>query len=106
VICESVIVGLAQKLLEILLSMRGSLIHLFMLSNFLAIFSFSSFSSFSRYDFRCLIRPLNGWSSSLYHQYGMEWALSCGWKDISLASTILLPFFASLSASSLPMMFV
>jgi hypothetical protein len=53
-------VGLVQKLLEILLSMRGLLIHLFMLSNDLAIFSFSSFSSFSRYDFRCLIGPLNG----------------------------------------------
>ena len=50
-ICESVIVGLVQKLLEILLSMRGSLIHLFMLSKFLASFSFSSSLSFSRYDF-------------------------------------------------------
>jgi hypothetical protein len=60
VICESMTVGLVQKLLEILLSMRGLLIHLFMLSNDLAIFSFSSFSSFSRYDFRCLIGPLNG----------------------------------------------
>jgi hypothetical protein len=33
VICESVTVGLVQKLLEILLSMRRLLIHLFMLSN-------------------------------------------------------------------------
>jgi hypothetical protein len=47
VICESVIVGLVQKLLEILLSMRGLLTHLFMLSNTLASFSFSSFLSFS-----------------------------------------------------------
>jgi hypothetical protein len=51
-------VGLVQKLLEILLSMRGLLTHLF--------------------DFRCLIGPLYGWSSSLHHQYGGEWALSCG----------------------------
>jgi hypothetical protein len=67
VICESVTVGLFQKLLEILLSMRGSLTHLFMLSNVLARFSFASFSSFSMYDFRCLIGPLYGWSSSLHH---------------------------------------
>jgi hypothetical protein len=76
VICESVTVGLVHKLLEILLSMRGLLTHLFMLSNILASFSFSSFSSFSRYDFSCLIGPLNGWLSSLHHQYGVEWALS------------------------------
>jgi hypothetical protein len=76
VICESVIVGLVQKLLEILLSMRGLLIHLLMLSNDWASFLFSSFSSFSRYVFRCLIGPLYGWSSSLHHQYGVECALS------------------------------
>jgi hypothetical protein len=52
VICESVIVGLFQKLLEILLSIRGLLTHLLILANVLASFSFSSFSSFSRYDFR------------------------------------------------------
>jgi hypothetical protein len=69
------IVGLVQKLLEILLSMRGLLIHLFMLSNDLASFLFSSLSSFSRYDFRCRIGPLYGWLSSLHHQYGVEWAL-------------------------------
>jgi hypothetical protein len=106
VICEYVIVELVQKLLEILLSMRGLLTHLFMLSNFLASFSFSSFSSFSRYDFRCRIGPLNGWSSSLHHQYGVEWALLCGRKDMLLTSIILLPSFANLSASSLPMIFV
>jgi hypothetical protein len=71
-------VGLVQKLLEILFSMRGLLTLLFILSNFLASSSFSSFSSFSRYDFRCHIGPLYGWSSSLHHQYGGEWALSCG----------------------------
>jgi hypothetical protein len=60
VICESVTVGLFQKLLEILLSMRGLLIHLFILSNVLASFSFFSFSSFSRYDCRCRIGPLYG----------------------------------------------
>jgi hypothetical protein len=60
VICESMIVGLVQKLLEILLSIRGLLIHLFMLSNVLAIFWFSSFSSFSKYYFRCLSGPLYG----------------------------------------------
>jgi hypothetical protein len=70
VICESVIMGLVHKLLEILLSMGELLTHLFMLSNVLA--------SFSRYDFRCLIGPLNRWSSSLHHQYGVEWVLSCG----------------------------
>jgi hypothetical protein len=68
VICQFVTVGLVQKLLEILLSMRGLFTHLFMLSNALAVFSFFSFSSFSRYDFRCLIGPLYGWSSSLHHQ--------------------------------------
>jgi hypothetical protein len=72
VIWESVTMGLVQKLLEILLSMRGLLIHLFMLSKFLKSFSFSSFSSFSRYDLRCLIGPLYGWSPSLHHQYGVE----------------------------------
>jgi hypothetical protein len=72
-------VGLVQKLLEILLSIRG-LTHLFILSKFLASFSFSSFSSFSRYDFRCRIGPLNGWSSSLHHQYGVEWAFHVGGK--------------------------
>jgi hypothetical protein len=46
VICESVIVGLVQKLLEILLSMKGLLIHLFMLSNILASFSFLLFRVF------------------------------------------------------------
>jgi hypothetical protein len=106
VICESMIVGLVQKLLEILLSMRGLLTHLFMLSKVLASFSFSSFSSISRYDFKCCIGPLNGWSLSLHHQYGVEWAFSCRWKGMSLTSTILLPSFANLSASSLPMIFV
>jgi hypothetical protein len=48
VICKSVIVGLVQKLLEILLSMRGLLIHLLMLSKVRASFTFSYFSSFSR----------------------------------------------------------
>jgi hypothetical protein len=71
VICESVIVGLVHKLLETLLSMRGLLTHLFMLSNVLASFSFSSFSSFSRYDFRCRIGLLNGWLSSMHYQYGI-----------------------------------
>jgi hypothetical protein len=99
-------VGLVQKLLEILLSMRGLLTHLFMLSNILASFSFSSFLSFHRYDFRCRIGPLYGWSSSLYHQYGVEWAHSCGRKGILLTSTILFPSFASLSTSSFPMIFV
>jgi hypothetical protein len=106
IVCESVTMGLVQKLLEILLSMRGLLTHLFMLSNVLSSFSFSSFSSFSRYGFRCLIGPLYGWSSSLHHQYGVEWALLCRRKDMSLTSTILLPSFANLSASSFPMIFV
>jgi hypothetical protein len=76
VICESVTVGLVHKLLEFLLSMRGLLTHLFMLSNVFASFSFSSFSSFSRYDFRCCIGPLHGWLSSLHHQYGVQYAHS------------------------------
>ena len=46
IIYASVIVGLVQKLLEILLSMRGLLIHLLMLSNVLVSSSFSSCSSF------------------------------------------------------------
>jgi hypothetical protein len=53
-------VGSIQKLLEILLSMSGLLIHLFMLSNVLASFTLSSFSIFSRYDFRCRIGTLYG----------------------------------------------
>jgi hypothetical protein len=77
-----------------------------MLSNVLASFSFSSFSIFSRYDFRCCIGPLYGWSSSQHHQYGVEWAFSCGWKGISLTSTILLPSFVSLFASSFPIIFI
>jgi hypothetical protein len=72
VICESVTVGLVHKLLEFLLSMRGLLTHLFMLSNVVASFLFSSFSSFYRYVFRCRIGPLYGWSSFLHHQYGVE----------------------------------
>jgi hypothetical protein len=46
VICESVTVGFVQKLLEILLSMRGLFTHLFMLSNVLAVFSFFFFFEF------------------------------------------------------------
>ena len=60
--------GFVQKLLEILLSMRGLLIHLFMLSNVLSSFTMSSVSIFSRYDFRCCIGPLYGWPSSLLYQ--------------------------------------
>jgi hypothetical protein len=60
--------GFVQKLLDILLSMRGLFIRLFMLSNVMASFIFSSFSIFSRYDFKCCIGPLYGWSSSLHHQ--------------------------------------
>jgi hypothetical protein len=73
VICESMISGLVQKLLEILLSMRGLLIHLLMLSKDRASFPFSSFS---RYDFRYQIGPLYGWSSSRHHQNGVECTLS------------------------------
>ena len=69
--------GFVQKLLEILLSIRGLLTHLFMLSNVLAICIFSSFSSFSKYDLRCRIGPLYEWLSSLHH-YGVEWMSSCG----------------------------
>jgi hypothetical protein len=86
--------------------MRGLLIHLFILSNVLASFTLSSFSIFSRYDFRCCIGPLNGWSSFLHYQYGVEWASSCGWVSMSFAKSILLPSFASLFASSFPMIFV
>jgi hypothetical protein len=46
IICESVTIGLVQKLLEILLYMRGLLIHLFMLSNVLASFIFFFFEFF------------------------------------------------------------
>jgi hypothetical protein len=74
VICASVMVGFVQKLLEIFLSICGSFTHLLMLSNFLAKLSLFFFSTVSRYGFRCLIGPLYGWSSSLHHQYGVEWA--------------------------------
>ena len=36
----------------------------------------------------------------------MEWAFSYGWVGMSFSRSILLPFFASLSASSFPMIFV
>jgi hypothetical protein len=67
VFCASVMVGFVQKLLEILLSTWESLIHLLMLSNVLASSLLLSFSTFSKYDFRCLIGPLYGWSLSLHH---------------------------------------
>jgi hypothetical protein len=52
--------GFVQKLLEILLSICGSLIHLLILSNVLASSLLLSFSTFSKYDLRCLIGPLYG----------------------------------------------
>jgi hypothetical protein len=99
-------VGFVQKVLEILLSIWGSLIHLLMLSNVLASSLLLSFSTFSKYQFRCLIGPLYGWSSSLHHQYGIEWAFSCGWVGMSFSRSILLPSFANLSASSFPRILV
>jgi hypothetical protein len=36
----------------------------------------------------------------------VEWAFSCAWVDMSFSRSILLPSFANLSASSLPMMLV
>jgi hypothetical protein len=99
-------VGFVQKLLEILLSIWKSLIHLLMLSNVLVSSLLLSFSTFLKYDFRCLIGPLYGWLSSLYHQYGVEWAFSCGWVGMSFSRSILLPFFANLSASSFPRILV
>jgi hypothetical protein len=36
----------------------------------------------------------------------VEWASSCGWVGMSLSRSILLPSFASLSASSLPITLV
>ena len=86
--------------------MRGLLIHLFILSNVLASILFFPFSIFSRYGFRCCIGPLYEWSSSLHHQYGMEWASLYGWVGISFASSILLLSFVNLSASLFPMIFV
>jgi hypothetical protein len=77
-----------------------------MLSNVLARSSLFSFSTFSRYGFRCLIGPLYGWSSSLHHQCGVEWAFSCAWVGMSFSGSILLPSFANLSTSSLPTMSV
>jgi hypothetical protein len=82
------------------------LIHLLMLSNVLVNSLLISFSIFSKYDFRCLIGPLYGWSSSLHHQYGVEWAFSCGWVGMSFSRSILLPSFANLSASSFPRILV
>jgi hypothetical protein len=99
-------VGFVQKLLEIFWSICGLYTHLLMLSNFLARSSLFSFSTFSRYGFRCLIGPLYGWSSSLHHQYGVEWEFSCAWVGMSFSWSILLPSFASLSASSFPWMSV
>jgi hypothetical protein len=72
IICASVILRFVQKLLEIFLLICGLFTHLLMLSNFLARSSLLSFSTFSKYGFKCLIGPLYGWSSSLHHQYGVE----------------------------------
>jgi hypothetical protein len=102
----SEMVGFVQKLLEIFLSVCGLFTHLLMLSNVLARSSLLFFSTVSKYDFRCLIGPLYRWSSSLHHQYGVEWAFLCAWVGISFSGSILLPSFANLSASSLPMMLV
>jgi hypothetical protein len=77
-----------------------------MLSNVLTSSSLFFFSTFSKYDFSCLIGPLYGWSSSLHHQYGVEWAFLCGWVAMSFSRFILLPSFTNLSASSLPMTLV
>jgi hypothetical protein len=77
-----------------------------MLSNILASSLLLSFSTFSKYDFKCLIGPLYGWSSSLHHQYGVEWVFSCGWVGISFSRSILLPSFANLFASSFPRILV
>jgi hypothetical protein len=98
-------VGLVQKL-EIFLSICGLFTHLLMLSNILARSSLLFCSTFSKYGFRYLIRPLYGWSSSMYHQYGMEWAFSCAWVGMLFSGSILLPSFANLSASSLPIILV
>jgi hypothetical protein len=99
-------VGFVHKLLEIFLSICGLFTHLLMLLNVLARSSFLSFSTFSKYGFRCLIGPLYGWSSFLHHQYGVEWTFSCAWVGMSFLGSILLPSFTNLSASSLPMMLV
>jgi hypothetical protein len=64
--------GFVQKLLEIFLSICRLFTYLFILSNVLARSSLLFFSTVSKYGFRCLIDPLYGWSSSLYHQYGVE----------------------------------
>jgi hypothetical protein len=93
-------------LLEIFLSICGLFIHLFILSNVLARSSLLFFSTVSKYGFRCIMGPLYGWSSSLHHQYGVEWAFSCAWVGMSFSGSILLPSFANLTTSSLPMMLV
>ena len=106
VICAFVMVGFVHKLLEIFLSICGFITHLFMLSNVLARSSLLFLATVSKYNFRCLIGPLYGWLSSLHHQYGVEWAFSCAWVGMSFSESILLPSFANLLASSLPMMLV
>jgi hypothetical protein len=49
---------------------------------------------------------LYGWLSSLHHQYGVEWAFSCGWIGMSFSRSILLPSFANLFASPFPRILV
>jgi hypothetical protein len=51
-------------------------------------------------DYFPLLSKFEMWSLSLHHQYGVEWAFSCGWVGILFVSSIFLPFFASLSTSS------
>jgi hypothetical protein len=103
-ICDG---GVCPKIIrDFFLSICGLFTHLLILSNVLARSSLFFFSIVSRCGLKCLIGPLYGWSSSLHHQYGVERAFSCAWVGMSSSRSILLPYFASLSASSLPMMLV
>jgi hypothetical protein len=62
-----------------------------MLSNVLARSSLLFFSIVSKYGFRCLMGPLYGWSSSLHHQYGVEWAFLCAWVPDAISNSYRFP---------------
>ena len=79
---------LVQKLLDILLSMRGLLIHLLMLSNVLMSSLFSSFSNFFKYDFRCLI----GMGGHHLYTTSMEWSEHSRVDDMAYRLQVLFYF--------------
>ena len=108
VFCESVMILLSQKSLESFKSISLLLTHLSMYVNLVAS-SFCCSSSLSlRYFWKFLIGSLNGFPGclgiALCSQYGLVCAL--WWVSVIGISSLLAPILASLSASSLPAIFL